>query len=75
MPAGEAESGCTVHFVTSEYDTGPIILQRRVAVEPGDTVDTLAARVFEQECVAYPDAIRLFFGGRLDIEGGKVSIQ
>lgn len=75
LDAGDAESGCTVHFVTSEYDTGPIILQRRVSVEPGDTVDTLAARVFEQECVAYPDAIRLFFEGRLCIGGGKVSIQ
>jgi len=75
LDAGDAESGCTVHFVTSEYDTGPIILQRRVPVEPGDSVDTLAARIFQQECVAYPDAIRLFFEGRLGIESGKVTIQ
>lgn len=74
LAAGEAESGCTVHFVTNEYDTGPIIVQRRVPVEAGDTVDTLAARVFEQECEAYPEAIRLFGEGRLRTEDGKVSI-
>ncbi len=51
------ESGCTVHFVDNEYDHGPIILQRRVPVLPDDTVDTLAARVFEEEKRALPDAI------------------
>jgi phosphoribosylglycinamide formyltransferase-1 len=75
LAAGETESGCTVHFVTNEYDAGPIIVQRRVPVEPDDTVDTLAARVFEQECEAYPDAIRLFGEGRLRIEDGKVVIR
>src|SRR5262245_566502 len=58
LAAGEKESGCTVHFVDNEYDHGPIILQRRVPVLPGDTLETLAARVFEQECEAYPEAIR-----------------
>lgn len=52
------ESGCTVHFCDDRYDTGPIILQRRCPVLPGDTPDTLAARVFEQECIAYPEALR-----------------
>ena len=72
---GDAESGCTVHFVTSEYDTGPVILQERVPVLPGDTVDELATRVFRQECVAYPEAIRLYQQGRLKIEDGKVTIR
>ena len=68
-------SGCTVHFVTDEYDVGPIIVQRAVAVEEGDTPDELAARVFEQECKAYPEAIRLFGQGRLRIEGGVVRVR
>ena len=75
LEAGEKESGCTIHFVTSEYDTGPVILQRRVPVEPGDTVETLAARVFEAECEAYPEAVRLFGAGRLRIENGRVEID
>ena len=58
IAAGATETGCTVHFVDNEYDHGPPILQRRCPVEPGDTPDTLAARVFEQECQALPDAIR-----------------
>jgi len=74
LEAGEGESGCTVHFADNEYDKGPIILQRRVPVMPGDTVQTLAARVFEAECEAYPEAIRLFAEGRLRLEKGKVVI-
>jgi phosphoribosylglycinamide formyltransferase-1 len=74
LESGDAESGCTVHFVTSEYDTGPIILQRRVPVQPGDTVDSLAGRVFAAECEAYPEAITLYSQGRLAIEEGKVTI-
>ena len=57
LAAGEAESGCTVHVVTDEYDAGPVVVQRRCPVLPGDTADTLAQRVFEQECTAYPEAI------------------
>ncbi|MCP3905668.1 MAG: phosphoribosylglycinamide formyltransferase [Planctomycetes bacterium] len=60
LAAERTESGCTVHFVDDQYDHGPIILQRRCPVLPGDDVDTLAARVFEQECIAYPEAIRMF---------------
>ncbi len=72
---GDSESGCTVHFVTSEYDTGPIVLQERVPVRSDDTVESLAARVFAQECVAYPEAVRLYQQGRLSIEDGKVTIR
>ncbi len=75
LAAREKESGCTVHFLDSEYDTGPRILERRVAVLPADTVESLGARVFEAECEAYPEAIRLFAEGRLRIENKKVVIR
>ena len=58
LRAGEKESGCTVHFADHHYDRGPILVQRRVPVLPGDTPDTLADRVFQAECEAYPEAIR-----------------
>ena len=72
---GVKVSGCTVHFADNEYDHGPIILQRVVAVLDDDTPDTLAARVFEQELEAYPEAIQLFAEGRLRIEGRKVRVS
>ena len=53
-------SGCTVHRVDEVFDNGPILLQRWCPVEPGDTPDSLAARVFELELEAYPEAIRRF---------------
>jgi phosphoribosylglycinamide formyltransferase-1 len=65
LAAGERESGCTVHLVNNEYDAGPVVLQRACPVLPGDTPDTLAARVFEEEKLAYPDAVRAFASGRL----------
>ena len=68
-------SGCTVHLVDNEYDAGPIVLQRTCPVLDGDTADTLAARVFEQECEAYPEAIRLFTGGRLHADGRRVRLR
>jgi len=68
-------SGCTVHFVTNEYDAGPIILQRTVPVTDRDTPDDVAERVFEQECIAYPEAIRLFGRGRLEIDGRIVRVR
>lgn len=63
LKAGETESGCTVHFCDDEYDHGPIILQQRVPVHASDTPDELAARVFEAECLAYPEAIRKIAAG------------
>jgi formyltetrahydrofolate-dependent phosphoribosylglycinamide formyltransferase len=71
---GAKVSGCTVHFADNEYDHGPIILQRTVPVLEDDTPDTLAARVFAQECEAYPEAILLFAEGRLRIEGRRVRV-
>jgi phosphoribosylglycinamide formyltransferase-1 len=67
-------SGCTVHFVDAAYDTGPIILQRTCIVAEDDTPDTLAKRVFEQEKIAYLDAIRLFAEGRLIVHGRHVRV-
>jgi len=67
-------SGCTVHFVDNIYDHGPIIIQKTVPVLDDDTPESLAARVFEKECEAYPEAIRLFGEGRLKIEGRRVRI-
>lgn len=72
LAKGAKVSGCTVHFADNEYDHGPIIVQRCVPVLESDTPDTLAARVFEAECQAYPEAVRLFASGRLSILEGKV---
>ena len=74
LASGARFSGCTVHYVTEEYDRGPIILQRVVPVVTGDTVESLAARVFAEECIAYPEAIRLHAEGRLKVEGGRVAL-
>lgn len=74
IESGVKVSGCTVHFVDNEYDHGPIIIQRTVPVHEGDTPDTLAQRVFKEECIAYPDAINLFADGMLKTEGRRVKI-
>lgn len=68
LAAGEKETGCTVHFCDDEFDTGPIILQRRCPVMPGDTPETLAARVFEEEKRAYPEAITRLIEGTARFE-------
>ena len=67
-------SGCTVHFVDGGFDTGPIILQQSCSVADDDTAETLAAKVFELEKVAYPEAIQLFAAGRLVINGRRVQM-
>lgn len=74
VAAGCKVSGCTVHFVTNEYDAGPIIIQKCVPVYDTDTPDDVADRVFEQECVAYPEAIDLFARQKLTIEENIVRI-
>ncbi len=74
LKAGCKVSGCTVHFCTNEYDKGPIIIQRSCPAKDSDTPDTLAARVFEQECIAYPEAIRLFAANKLKVADGIVKI-
>jgi phosphoribosylglycinamide formyltransferase-1 len=67
-------SGCTVHFVDGNYDSGPIILQRSCPVLDDDTAETLAHRVFEEEKIAYPQAIRLFQNQQLKIQGRLVRV-
>ncbi|MDQ2088449.1 phosphoribosylglycinamide formyltransferase [Marimonas arenosa] len=63
LAAGDTEAGCTVHEVTAELDDGPILGQARVPVEPGDTPETLAARVLVQEHILYPAVLRRFAEG------------
>jgi phosphoribosylglycinamide formyltransferase-1 len=74
LEAGEARHGATVHFVTAQLDHGPVVAQAAVDVLPGDTEDTLAARVLVQEHQLYPRAIRLFIEDRLSIDNGDVRI-
>lgn len=74
LERGAKLSGCTVHFADNAYDAGPIILQRAVPVLDDDTPESLAARVFAEECEALPEAIRLFAEGRLRIEGSRVRV-
>lgn len=64
IDAGVKTSGCTVHFVNEDLDAGPIILQREVEVLAGDTAETLAARILEQEHRAYVEAVRSVVTGR-----------
>ena len=66
LETGGAVHGATVHFVTPELDHGPAVLQAEVPVLPGDTEESLAQRVLEQEHVIYPRAVRWFIEGRLD---------
>ena len=75
IASGRGISGCTVHLCDNEYDHGPVILQREVPVLSSDTPETLSERVFEEECMAYPEAIRLFAEGRVTVCGGGVVIS
>lgn len=74
LAAGVRFAGCTVHYVRSDVDTGPIIVQAAVPVLPGDTEDTLAARVLESEHRCYPLALRLIGEGRVRVTGDTVAI-
>ena len=65
-------AGCTVHFVDTTLDGGPIIVQRGVMVKSSDTAESLAARILEQEHLAYVEALRLIVSGRYRIEGRRV---
>ena len=75
LEAGVRVHGCTVHFVTPGMDEGPVIAQAAVAVLPGDTQDTLAARVLEQEHQIYPIALAALASGALTLTGGRVTYQ
>jgi phosphoribosylglycinamide formyltransferase-1 len=72
LRSGARFSGCTVHYVTNDVDGGPIVAQRVVEVRDGDDADALAARVFEEEKRALPEAIALHLDGKLVIRGLRV---
>ncbi len=72
---GSKYSGCTVHFVDSEVDAGPIILQKIVKVLDDDTEETLTKRILAQEHQAYPEAVRLFAENKIKISGRKTKIS
>ena len=72
---GSKYSGCTVHFVDSGVDTGPIILQKIVKISDKDTEETLAKRILAQEHEAYPEAVRLFAENKIKISGRKTKIS
>jgi len=71
---GARFSGCTVHFADDAYDNGPIVVQRVVPVLEDDTPESLAARVFQEECKALPEAISMYAQGRLRFDGRRVRI-
>jgi phosphoribosylglycinamide formyltransferase-1 len=77
LEAGDGEHGCSVHFVTEELDGGPLVVQAVIAVRSGDTLDSLAQRVHEQEHLIYPLAVRWFAEGRLrlDAQGAMLDGQ
>jgi len=72
---GVKVTGCTVHFCDNIYDHGPILIQRTVAVRDDDTAESLAARVFEEESIAYPEAIRLVADGKVRVVGRRVCVD
>lgn len=74
IETGVKVTGCTVHFADAVYDSGPIVLQRTVPVIDDDTPESLAARVFQAECQALPEAIALYADGRIKVEGRRVRI-
>lgn len=68
-------SGATVHFVTPDVDMGPIILQAVVPVQQDDTEETLSERILKEEHRIYPEAVKLYFEGRLEVKGRRVFIR
>lgn len=75
LAAGCKITGCTVHMADNTYDTGPIIVQRACPVLENDTCDSLAARVFAEECIAFPQALHLFQQGRVKLQGRVARIS
>jgi phosphoribosylglycinamide formyltransferase-1 len=71
LDAGVKISGCTVHFIVPELDSGPIVAQAAVPVGLDDTAETLAARILEQEHVLYPRALELLAQGKIMLKDGK----
>jgi phosphoribosylglycinamide formyltransferase-1 len=72
LERGVQFTGCSVHYVTNEYDAGPILLQRCIEVRAGESAHELSARVFEEEKIALPEAIRLHASGAVRLEAGRL---
>jgi phosphoribosylglycinamide formyltransferase-1 len=72
---GVRVAGATVHLVDEGVDTGPIVLQEAVPVLDADTEETLSARILVEEHRLYPEAIRLFAEGRLEVTGRQVRVR
>ena len=75
LDAGDTHAGATVHYVTGELDGGPPILQAKVAVQPDDDEESLAARVLLVEHQIYPTAINWHLSGRLQLEQGRLHLD
>jgi phosphoribosylglycinamide formyltransferase-1 len=75
IESGVRVSGCTVHFVDYGADTGPIIIQKAVPVEPGDTPGSLQKKILPFEHEAYAEAVKLYCADRLEVKGKKVFIK
>ena len=75
IDAGDEQHGCTVHFVTPELDSGPIVLQSSIPVHSSDTATTLAQRVHQQEHVIYPQAIRMIAEGQLKLSDSNTTLE
>jgi phosphoribosylglycinamide formyltransferase-1 len=75
LEAGDPRHGCTVHFVTEELDAGPAVIQGRIAVNSGDTEETLSARVQQLEHIIYPRAVGWFASGRLGWKDGEAMLD
>ena len=75
LEAGKKIHGASVHFVSNELDSGPVVIQAEISVLPGDTEDILANRVLQQEHIIYPMAIAWYIDGRLSIYDNKVRLD
>ena len=69
------DSGCTVHFVDEGVDSGPVIMQKSVTVNPNDNEETLASKILPLEHIILPKALHLLSSGKLEIKKGKVDIK
>jgi phosphoribosylglycinamide formyltransferase-1 len=72
LAAGDAHHGASVHYVTDELDGGPVIMQGRLRIRPGDTADTVSARVHTLEHIIYPHVCSLIAAGRIECRAGSV---
>jgi phosphoribosylglycinamide formyltransferase-1 len=75
LEAGDPRHGCTVHFVTEQLDAGPAVIQGRLTVNPGDTEESLSARVQQLEHIIYPRAVGWFATGRLGWKDGAAMLD